>query len=162
MPKASEKTVKAIVESTDKLFGFEDDGTNRVFNVETLKTFVFEDRLNLVVVASENLTAGNFVNLYNNSGTLNMRKADATDNTKSAIGYVLTNITSGNSGVVYFSGINNQLSGLTIGFAYLSTTPGEVTSTKPNSSGNIQQKLGFVLNATSMIFNQNYDYIEVT
>ena len=162
MPKASEKTVKAIVESTDKLFGFEDDGTNRVFNVETLKSFVFEDRLNLSVEASEDLTAGNFVNLYNNSGTLNMRKANATDNTKPAIGYILEDVTSGNSGVVYFSGINNQLSGLSIGFAYLSTTSGAVTSTKPSSSGNIQQKLGFVLSTTSMIFNQNYDYIEVT
>jgi hypothetical protein len=113
--------------------------------------------------SSENLTAGNFVNLWNDSGTIKVRKADATDNTKPADGFVLANVTSpANADVYLISGQNDQLSALTLGGEYyLSTTPGAITATAPSSAGNIVQRLGKAVSATKLIF-ENQDYFELS
>lgn len=113
----------------------------------------------VVAASSENLTAGDFVNLHNNGGTINVRKADASNNTKPADGFVLANVTSPANATVYLiSGQNTAVSGLTVGADYyLSTTPGLVTATAPSGTGNIVQRLGKARSATSLIFeNQNY------
>src|SRR5690348_13233365 len=55
----------------------------------------------VVAPAFENLTAGNFVNLFDNSGAINVRKADATTNAKPADGFVLANVTAPANATVY-------------------------------------------------------------
>jgi hypothetical protein len=52
--------------------------------------------------ATEALTAGMFVNVFNSGGTAKIRKANATDNTKPADGFIVSDIASGDSGQVYF------------------------------------------------------------
>ena len=104
------------------------------------------------ILASENLAAGDFVNIYDNSGTANCRKADATTAGKEAHGFVLATVTSGSNATVYFEGANDQCSGLTAGMQFLSTTAGTGSTTAPSSSGNIVQKLGVATSATSMNF----------
>ena len=47
-----------------------------------------------VVPSSENLAAGDLVSLWNDSGTIKARKADATTSGKQADGFVLTAVTS--------------------------------------------------------------------
>jgi len=98
----------------------------------------------VVVPSSENLAAGDFVNLYPNAGTTNARKADATNNTKPAHGFVLAGVTSPANATVYLVGnINTAVTGLTPGTDYyLSTTPGTVTITPPAAAGNIVEFLG--------------------
>lgn len=117
-----------------------------------------------VVVAptSENLTAGQFVNLYDNGGVINARKADATTNAKPADGFVLANVTSPANATVYLISSNNTaLSGLTVGANYwLSTSAGGITATAPSSAGNIVQRLGKAKSATVLIF-ENQDYYEL-
>jgi len=104
-----------------------------------------------VLPASENLAAGNFVNVFNDAGTTKVRKADATVAGKEANGFVLSAVTAGNDATVYFEGTNNQLSGLTGGSVYfLSTTAGAVSSTAPSSSGNVVQRIGRALSATEI------------
>lgn len=107
------------------------------------------------VIASETLAAGDFVNIYNNSGTRNMRKADAS-NGRPAHGFVLASVTSGSTGTVYHSGENTAVSSLTPGAElYLSaTTPGGFTATAPTASGQIIQTLGYASSATSL----NYEF----
>lgn len=107
-----------------------------------------------VAPASENLTAGNFVNKHNNASALNIRKADATTNTKPAQGFVLASVTSPANATVYpIASKNNQLSGMTIGATqWLSTTAGGVTSTPPSATGNWVQELGVAESATAMVF----------
>lgn len=114
------------------------------------------------IASSENLLAGDFVNIYSNAGTANVRKADATSNAKPAHGFVLANVTSPAAAVVYFiSNRNTAVSGLTVGSDYwLSTTPGTVTATAPSSSGNIIQLLGRCVTATLLPFT-NDDYYEL-
>lgn len=106
------------------------------------------------LTTSEDLSAGDFVNIYDASGTPTARKADATTAGKEADGFVLATTTSGNNATVYTAGVNNQLSGLTGGERYyLHTTAGGVTTTAPSASGNIVQHLGKALSATEIAFD---------
>lgn len=116
----------------------------------------------VVAASSENLVAGNFVNLYDNAGTINVRKADATNNTKPADGFVLSGVTSPANATVYLiSAKNTAVSALTVGVDYyLATTAGGVTATAPSASGNIIQRLGKSKSATELIF-ENQDYYEL-
>lgn len=104
------------------------------------------------VLASEALTAGNWVNVYNNAGTANVRKADATTAGKECNGFVLSAISSGASGTVYLSGTNNQVTGKTVGKLFLAITAGGDTATAPSASGNIVQKIGYAVSATEVAF----------
>ena len=104
------------------------------------------------IVASETLAAGDYVSIWNDTGTVKVRKADATDVTKKADGYVLDGVTAAANATVYFEDFNSALSGLTIGADYYlsATTPGDVTNTPPATSGNIVQFLGKAISATEM------------
>lgn len=104
------------------------------------------------IEASENLAAGDLVNVHNSSGA-KVRKADATTAGKEAHGFVLAAVTSGQNAVVYFEGSNAQVTGLTPGVQYLSTSPGLSTNTPPSGSGNVVQRVGLAV-ATAML---NFD-----
>jgi hypothetical protein len=105
------------------------------------------------LAASENLAAGDLVNVWNDSGTAKARKADATTAGKEANGFVLAAVTSGNNATVYFDGTNTQLSGLTPGAVYyLAATAGGITNTPPSASGNVVQRVGRALSATELTF----------
>jgi hypothetical protein len=104
--------------------------------------------------ATEDLAAGDLVNVFTSGGAAKMQKANATDASKPVQGFVLSIVLTGNSGVWYGGAqINNGLSGLTPGAVYyLDTTAGGVTDTPPSSSGNIVQEVGVALNATTLAF----------
>lgn len=106
------------------------------------------------VLASEALSAGNFISLYNNAGTLNARKADGSTTGKNADGFVLAAVSSGASGTVYLAGQNNQVTGQTPGPVWLSaSTPGTVTNTAPSgTAGQTVQRVGVALSATAIEF----------
>lgn len=106
----------------------------------------------LTLMASENLTAGDWVNVWNDAGTPKMRKADASNGmSHEAHGFVLSTITSGATGKFYGEGINTQVSGLTVGGTYfLGDTPGTESATPPTTSGYILQKLGVAVGATAI------------
>lgn len=105
----------------------------------------------LTIVASEALSAGDFVNIYNNSGTKNCRKALATDNTKPVHGFVLAAVAASGNALVYLRGLNTMIAvgsytasdvGKT---AFLSASvSGGITTSIPASSGNIVQNLGTI------------------
>ncbi len=105
------------------------------------------------IEAGEYLWAGDWVNLYDDSGTLKVRKADATAEGKRAHGFVLAAVSAGSGAVLCTSGVNNQISGLTLGADYwLATTAGAETATAPTGSGNVSQRLGIALSATEIPF----------
>lgn len=94
------------------------------------------------IEASENLSAGDFVNVWDDTGDFKVRKADAAT-AKRAHGFVLDAATSGNPATVYFEGRNNQLSGVTPGTLYLSATvPGGFQTSEPTGSGQYSQQIG--------------------
>lgn len=110
------------------------------------------------IVASEALSAGNFVNVWNNSGTINVRKADASSASagKPADGFVLASVSMSASATVYFAGINNQLTSLTAGDAYFGddSTAGGATLTAPTTSGHMVQYIGDAVSTTEIAFHR--------
>lgn len=106
------------------------------------------------IEASEDLAAGDVVDIYDNSGTSNVRKADGSTAGKYVTGFVLGSVTSGQDATVYFESQNNQLTGLTAGTRmYLSASnPGQITATAPTGAGQVVQYVGRVINATTVAF----------
>lgn len=103
--------------------------------------------------ASENLSAGNVINIWNDDGTPSVRKADATSEGKEAHGFVLAAVEEGQAAIAYFEGTISGLSGLTPGATYwLHTTAGGVTASAPGSSGNIVQQVGVAISDTELSF----------
>lgn len=113
------------------------------------------------LLASEDLAAGNWVNVWNDGGTAKVRKADATTTGKECDGFVLSAFTASTGALVYFEGINTQVSGRTPGTTqFLSTTAGGSVETAPSSTGNVVQQLGKSLSATEVQFEKS-DRIEL-
>lgn len=123
------------------------DATGRI-DVTMMPAGFGDDAVN--IVASETLAAGDFVNVWNDAGTPKVRKADATTAGKHAHGFVLAGVSIGASAKVFFEGTNTQLSGLTAGDRFLSTTAGQTIATAPSASGNVVQKLGVAVSATAI------------
>lgn len=109
-----------------------------------------------VLLASEALTAGHMVNIWDNSGITNVRKADAAASGKEANGFVLNSYASGASATVYLRGSNTLFSGLTGGRRYYlsETSPGNITLTPPNATGNVVQYVGRSLSTTELEFEE--------
>lgn len=105
-----------------------------------------------VLVASEALSGGAFVNVYDDAGTPSVRNADATTGGKEAHGYVLTAVASAANATVYFNGANGGVTGATGGVQYLAIVPGTMSNTPPSGAGNVVQRLGVATSATSMNF----------
>lgn len=99
--------------------------------------------------ASEDLSAGDYVNLYLDT-TLKCRKADAASG-KPAHGFVLAAVSNGNTATVYHDGENDQVTGKTIGAdQFLSNaTPGATTETAPTTG--FVQRVGIATAATKIM-----------
>lgn len=126
------------------------DGTGRLDN-SVMPVGIGADTAS--ITASENLAAGDFVNIYNDAGDAKARKADASTSGKYAHGFVLAAVDSGDPAVVYFEGPNTQVTGATPGEVFLSaTTAGGFTSSAPSTAGQVVQKIGVATSATSINF----------
>lgn len=105
------------------------------------------------IPASEDLAAGQLVNLWDDTGTIKARLADAS-NSRPAHGYVKAGALTGANAMVYLEGVNDQLSGLSPGDVWLDDA-GAVTQTAPASgSGGISQLVGTALSATELDFEK--------
>jgi hypothetical protein len=108
------------------------------------------------VTASEALDAGNYVNLWDNAGTLNARKADNSNN-RPADGFVLAAVANAATATVYpLDAPNTALSGLAVGIRYYLGTAGGVISTPLDAvaqagTGKIDQCLGKSTSATEIL-----------
>lgn len=100
--------------------------------------------------ASEALSAGDFVNGFDNGGTFEWRLADST-NGREADGYVLAAAAVAATATVYTRDSNTALTGLTIGADYYLDAAGGVTTTPTTTSGEIRQYLGVATSATSLL-----------
>lgn len=116
------------------------------------------------MVCTENLSAGDWVHIYNNAGTRACRKALATDATKPACGYVKESATAGTVASVYVSGTNEKIPVAGFSMADLSlraflsatTVGGTVKVVSSFTTGNLIQSLGTIVGVDS-----TYVYVEV-
>jgi predicted phage gp36 major capsid-like protein len=114
-------------------------------------------------VASEALVSGDFVQLFNNAGTANVRKANAGASQQEANGFVTAGVASAASATVFYGDLNAALTGLTVGAHYYlsNTTPGAVTATQPAAATHLVQHLGKALNATTLVVDIDDEFIEL-
>jgi hypothetical protein len=103
-------------------------------------------------VASEDIGAGKFINIWNDGGTEKIRLADST-NDRPAHGFVKEAYLDTETVTAYIrSGINDDLSGMTPGARQYLTSAGGRTQTAPSSPTDaISQYLGVAKSATTMI-----------
>lgn len=101
------------------------------------------------IVAAEALSAGDFVNIFNNAGVAEVQLADRT-NGREANGFVLQAVTIGDPAQVFFEGVNTALTGLVPGEPYFLGTAGSVEATPTTTSGEILQCLGDACGVTDL------------
>lgn len=101
------------------------------------------------IEASEALTAGAEINLFDDAGVGKVRLADNSNN-RPAHGFVLSAVALGESAIVYFEGVNTARSGMTIGAVQFLGTAGNVIETAPTDSDEIVQRIGVARSATEM------------
>ena len=108
----------------------------------------------IVLGVAEAVTAGDFVNFIGGAnGDTVIRRARAIPDYE-ACGYVLEDAAVGAAVKVYFSGVNDKLSGLTNGAPiFLATQPGKVVSegNEPGGNGEILQNVGNAISPTGAI-----------
>jgi hypothetical protein len=114
---------------------------------------VGDQSTNVTVPNSEGLSAGDFVNLYKDSGITYARKASAQSGDREANGYVLQASLSGNIAQVFLEGINTAVVGMSIGSVWLSTTnPGGVQDNPPVTGSFLCQEIGIATSSTKINF----------
>lgn len=116
--------------------------------------------------ASEDLAAGDLVNIFNDAGTPKARKADVSAGKGYiAHGFVKAAGLSGDNVTVYFEGVNNALTGLTAGGEYYVdlANPGKVAlvSALTPVAGDLLQRVGNAISATELSFEAAFPPVEV-
>ena len=148
------KAIQAVVVSS----GAANDGdipaldSNGRLDVTTMPIGVGPDTKVLEVSEASGLTAGQYVNIFNDGGTEKVRLAD-NSNGRDAHGYVIAAHSDGANATVYFEGANDNLSGLTPGQrVYLGTAGGVITSplVPITDTGKIHQFLGIAISPTAV------------
>ena len=103
-----------------------------------------------LVLASEAIGAGKYVNIYDNGGTPNVRLAD-NSNGREAHGFVKDAVASAANATVYFEGTNDDLSSLTPGARQYLGTAGGVTAIAPVfPAATIHQLVGSAISTTEI------------
>lgn len=113
----------------------------------------------LYVTAEEDVLFGAAISLHSLTGSLTIRNADATDNSRPCDGFCSTpnGILSGAVGEVQLHSGVAFVGGLTIGARYyLSAVAGNYSATPAVGAGNIEQYLGVAITPTQLAFNSQY------
>jgi hypothetical protein len=101
------------------------------------------------LLASETLAAGDFVNVFSGG----VRKASSNDLTKQAHGFVSASYSSTNPVIVYYSGLNTGLTGLTAGARYFLSTNGSEATTPPTATAQLSQEVGVAIATNAILVN---------
>ena len=116
--------------------------------------------------ASEDLAAGDFVNIFDDAGTVKIRKADPSAlNQRIAHGFVKVAVLTGSNGTVFFEGVNDALSGLSAGGEYYldPQNPGLIGlySALTFATGDLVQRVGIAVSATELSFEAAFPPVEL-
>ena len=144
-----EKMIEATVSSTgvSKAGDIVALGSDGKLDVSLMPTGIGADVK--IVEVTEALTAGKYVNIWNDTGTEKVRLADAT-NDRPAHGFVKDAFSIAEMATVYFEGGNNDLSGIVPGTRYYLGAAGAITATVPAlPTAVIHQFLGVGIDSTT-------------
>jgi hypothetical protein len=160
-----QQSAQNLIEGLSKYTGLAQQDSALWSVLTPIQSILSQNHNRLYVQASEAISLGAVVNLYNNAGVLNARNANATDTTKPAYGWCTTagGIASGSYGEVSLKmGVCINISGLTVGTRYwLSTTNGLITAIAPAVVGNINQYIGIALSTTQLYMDIQPTFITI-
>jgi hypothetical protein len=136
-----------------------------VWSQLALDSTIFDGNLaRWYVKANEAINFGQAVSpVIGGDGTLQVRLANATDNTRFCCGFSNTVGTTpiGSFLEVLPRGYITGVSGMNAGQRYfLSTTSGVITNAAPVAAGNIEQVLGWAMSSTRLFANPNSAFIQ--
>lgn len=110
----------------------------------------------ITAMVYENVVPGDYVNIFYTSGSVQVRKSNATDATMPAHGYVTASGVVGGSVYVYVDGFNTKIPQGTLTTSdigkrvFISTTPGGVTIIPPTEvTGRLVQCVGVIFGVVS-------------
>lgn len=130
----------------------------------TIDDTFFDGNLNrLIVTANENINLGQAVSPILVAGTLQVRLANATDNTRWCSGFSITpgTIIAGSKIEIKTRGVISGVTGMTIGARYwLSTVSGFIQNIPPVAAGNIEQVVGWAAAGSRLISNLDSFFIQ--
>ena len=105
---------------------------------------------------AEPIGAGMYVSVFNDGGTARIRPAHASDTNHCAVAYIIDSVGIHEDADAYFDGVNPLAQLTTTPVAadigktvFLSTSPGYVSLTPPNASGQLLQPLGRIIKIIS-------------
>jgi hypothetical protein len=101
------------------------------------------------LLASETLTPGDYVNIFSGG----VRRASSNDLTKQAHGFVTESRAATNRVVVFYSGLNTGLTGLTAGARYFLSASGTEHTLPPTATGQLSQEVGVAISSTALLVN---------
>lgn len=103
-------------------------------------------------IASETLTAGMYVSIWDDSGVAKVRKVQVTDDTKTVDGFIKAGYSIGQTADIYLIGsVNDHLTGLTPGLLCWAAANGGITQTLPTTGW--RQEVGKSVSASQVPFN---------
>lgn len=142
-----------------------DQSDSSIWNQLTIDDTIFAGNLNRWYVrANEAVSFGQVVSPILVGAELQVRKANATDNTKPAIGIVnsVNPVAAGDfCEVIIANGLISGISGLTAGTRYfLSTSNGLITNVAPVAAGNIEQVVGFALASNRLYMKLDWGWVQ--
>ena len=121
-----------------------------------LPTGVGAELLNLLTF--EDVSAGNLVNIFSDSGTVKARKADCS-NSRTAHGFVKASVTAPATVDVYFEGDMTDLTSKTPGAKQYLSTGGAMTETAPSTSAYLVQSVGYATGTTTARIQVSDPYV---
>ena len=101
------------------------------------------------LLASETLTAGDLVNIFSGG----VRRASSTDLTRQAHGFVTQSRAATNPVVVFYSGLNTNVTGLTAGARYFLSSSGTESTLPPTATAQLSQEVGVAISTTALLVN---------
>jgi hypothetical protein len=107
-----------------------------------------------VIQASEALTAGDPVNVFDSAGAFRVRRADAATAGRHADGFVIAGVASGANATVYFEGRVTGLTGQLPGKKYLAVGGGYTNTPPVAPAANFLQEIGTAVSATEINFEK--------
>lgn len=113
------------------------------------------------VKANEALVFGQAVSPFVSAGELQVRLANATNNTRWCCGFVTSpgNFAIGEFVEVKTKGLITGIAGMTAAVRYwLSTVNGQITNVEPVAAGNIGQVVGFALASNRLLANTDFHF----
>lgn len=114
------------------------------------------------LICSEALSAGSWINIYDNGGVRTARLASNLDNTKPAMGFVKSAFAQNDNALVYLRGVNSQvpLGSFVVADrgkkAFLGTAGG-AAKTAPTATGTLLQVLGPITDVAATV-SVNFSY----